>query len=127
MGGAGLPCNHELTAVAVLLPCRASVPAPGHRVDVTAAGVIVPAREPELAAPLAERPFGRTRSFTATPCHTSCRRRRSTCAGIYRWIETASTDLYDSFEGEHSRMFVPRRRDRQGFRRHGGCVRPPAA
>lgn len=36
--------------------------------------------------------------------------------GIYRWIRNFFyLTYYDSFEGEHSRVFVPRRRDRRDF------------
>lgn len=43
--------------------------------------------------------------------------------GIYRWIRNFFyLTYYDSFEGEHSRVFVPRRRDRRDFDGMGMCA-----
>ena len=47
--------------------------------------------------------------------------------GVDRWIRNFFYLTYfDSFEGTHSRVFVPRRRDRRDFDSHGRGVQPPA-
>ncbi|MCY0611336.1 hypothetical protein OVV29_38065, partial [Klebsiella pneumoniae] len=83
----------------------ASVPAPGTGVDVTAAGVIVPAREPEPQPRRVLNGLSDVRAFfhnntvplyfiSPTPFNL---------LGIYRWIRNFfNLTYYDSFEGEHS-------------------------
>jgi biotin carboxylase len=98
-------------------PARAAVLAPDSGVDVTAAGVIVPGGpEPEprrLLNGISDvRAFFHTNAvplyfISPTPFNL---------LGIDRWIRNFFYLTYfDSFEGAHSRVFVPRRRDRIDF------------
>ena len=100
------------------VPARAAVLAPDSGVDVTAAGVIVHAGgpEPEPRRPLNGlsdvRAFFHTNAvplyfISPTPFNL---------LGIDRWVRNFFYLTYfDSFEGAHSRVFVPRRRDRIDF------------
>ena len=100
------------------VPARAAVLAPDSGVDVTAAGVIVHAggSEPEPRRPLNGlsdvRAFFHTNAvplyfISPTPFNL---------LGIDRWVRNFFYLTYfDSFEGAHPRVFVPRRRDRIDF------------
>ena len=68
------------------------------------------------------RSSGRTRRRS-----TSSRRRRSTCWGIDRWVRNFFYVTYfDSFEGRHPRVFVPRNRPRARVQVDRGRLQLPA-
>jgi biotin carboxylase len=94
---------------------------PGPGADATAAGMIVPADVPE---PEARRPLNGisdVRAFfhtNAVPLYFISPTPFN-LLGIDRWVRNFFYLTYfDSFEGAHSRVFVPRRRDRIDF----GCM-----
>jgi biotin carboxylase len=93
-------------------PARAAAPAPDTCIDVSAAGVIVP-QPPRVLSGLSDvRAFFHTNAvplyfISPTPFNL---------LGIDRWVRNFFYLTYfDSFEGTHSRVFVPRRRDRLDF------------
>ena len=104
----------ELTGVAPDRSVPAPAAAPGH--DVTAAGVNAHAGGSQPRRPLNGlsdvRAFFHTNSvplyfISPTPFNL---------LGIDRWVRNFFYLTYfDSFEGIHSRVFVPRRRDRLDF------------
>ena len=107
---------HELTSVALT---AAHLPLPRFRAhdDVTATGVSVHAGGPQPRAPRLNglsdiRAFFHTNKvplyfISPTPFNL---------LGVDRWIRNFFYLTYfDSFEGTHSRVFVPRRRDRRDF------------
>ncbi len=90
----------------------------GSRLDDTAAGAIVTAGNPEPKPPRVLNGLSDVRAFfhnnklplyfiSPTPFNL---------LGIDRWVRNFFYLTYfDSFEGAHSRVFVPRRRDRRDF------------
>ena len=99
-------------------PARAAVLAPDSGVDATAAGVIVPAGGPEPAPRRQLNGLSDVRAFfhtNAVPLYFISPTPFN-LLGIDRWVRNFFYLTYfDSFEGAHSRVFVPRRRDRIDF------------
>jgi len=94
------------------------VPAPGPGVDASAAGVTVPAGGPEPEPRRLLNGISDVRAFfhtNAVPLYFISPTPFN-LLGIDRWIRNFFYLTYfDSFEGAHSRVFVPRRRDRIDF------------
>jgi len=99
-------------------PVTVTVPAPGPGVHVTAPGVAVHVGAPETEPPRVLSGISDVRAFfrtnvvplyfiSPTPFNL---------LGIDRWVRNFFYLTYfDSFEGAHPRVFVPRRRDRKDF------------
>lgn len=91
---------------------------PGPGADVTAAGVIVPAGGPEPAPRRALNAISDVRAFfhiNAVPLYFISPTPFN-LLGIDRWVRNFFYLTYfDSFEGAHPRVFMPRRRDRRDF------------
>src|ERR1700739_717181 len=99
-------------------PAPAVVLTPGPGIDVTAAGVIVHAGGPEPEPSRLLNGISDVRAFfhtNAVPLYFISPTPFN-LLGIDRWVRNFFYLTYfDSFEGAHSRVFVPRRRDRIDF------------
>lgn len=99
-------------------PAAAAVPAPGPGDDARAAGVIAPAGGPEPEPRRLLNGISDVRAFfhtNAVPLYFISPTPFN-LLGVDRWVRNFFYLTYfDSFEGAHSRVFVPRRRDRIDF------------
>src|ERR1700758_5095187 len=113
---------YELTAVTLIAapPPRppATDPAPGPGDDASAAGVTAPTGGPEPEPRRQLNGISDVRAFfhTNTVPLYFISPTPFNLLGIDRWVRNFFYLTYfDSFEGVHSRVFVPRRRDRRDF------------
>ena len=99
-------------------PAAVVAPTPGPDVDVCAAGVMVAAGGPEPEPRRVLNGISDVRAFfhtNAVPLYFISPTPFN-LLGIDRWVRNFFYLTYfDSFEGVHSRVFVPRRRDRRDF------------
>jgi biotin carboxylase len=99
-------------------PARAAVVAPDSGIDVIGAGVIVHASGPEPEPRRVLNGLSEIRAFfhTNTVPLYFISPTPFNLLGIDRWVRNFFyLNYFDSFEGAHSRVFVPRRRDRIEF------------